>query len=276
MRRQLTSRAWPLLARHKRWICVLVCAAAYCSFACLKTAKPAPTEVRAENTQLARSDELIEATRKDDLTQIQKLLNAGVDPNSADANGYTPLMIAALRGADKVVQTLLDAHANVNALDKDGSTALSMAIQRRHSTTVGILLNEGADVTFKYADKRTALHYAIEIRDNIVVAMLLDRSADVNARNDHGETPLLLSLRRDPAIVDALIARGADVNAADVDGWTPLMEAAGGNNLRVVKLLLEHGADAKARDKDGWTAHKQALLSGCDGIIAQIAQAAAL
>jgi ankyrin repeat protein len=151
-----------------------------------------------------------------------------------------------------------------------------MAIQRRHSTTVGILLNEGADVTFKYADKRTALHYAIEIRDNIVVAMLLNRSADVNARDDHGETPLLFSLRRDHAIFDALIARGADVNAADVDGWTPLMEAAGGNNLRVVKILLDHGADAKARDKDGWTAHKQALLSGCDGIIAQIAHAAAL
>ena len=274
MQQQLTSEAWRVISRHKRLALVLLCASLYLSFACVKSAKPAGTAVTADNPQLTRSNELIEASRNDDIAHIQQLLSAGADPNYADVQGFTPLMIASLRGTDKIVQALLEAHANVNTTGKEGFTALRMAIQRRHPSTVSILLRNGADVTLIYRGKRTALHDAVETGDSSVVSMLLDKGAEANARDAHGETPLLLGIRRDQGIVTELIAKGADVNAANADGWTPLMEAAGGTNLNLVKVLIENGADAKATDKDGWTAHKQALLSGCDGIVAAIARAA--
>ena len=55
-------------------------------------------------------------------------------------------------------------------------------------------------------------------------------------------------------VVEILVSRGASVNSRDCYNHTPLMEAAGVDNMEVLKYLVEQGADVDASDKGGCTA----------------------
>lgn len=68
------------------------------------------------------------------------------DPESANANGVTPLMRAAGDGSVDFVQVLLDLGADVNAKRNDGFNALALAAFFGHSQVVQLLLARGADV----------------------------------------------------------------------------------------------------------------------------------
>ena len=58
---------------------------------------------------------------------VSKLIRAGADINSADADGQTPLMTAAQQGWTGVVRELLAAKAMVNARDIEGRLAIDYA-----------------------------------------------------------------------------------------------------------------------------------------------------
>ena len=55
------------------------------------------------------------------------MLAAGAQVDTADAQGYTPLMWAAIQEDVEIVQELLARGANVKAKDKKGFTVLDMA-----------------------------------------------------------------------------------------------------------------------------------------------------
>ena len=151
------------------------------------------------NTETATPQDgkgLIEAARADDLKRITELLSSGANPNARDFKGYTPLMVASLRGNADVIEALVVAGANVNAVNDAGSTPLKMAIEGRQALAVRTLIKHQADIGLKYYENRTVLHYAVETSEKDVVAMLLAAGADVNARDDLGE-----SLRPNPGRV---------------------------------------------------------------------------
>ena len=59
---------------------------------------------------------------------IKLLLNYGADVNKTDDDGWTPLMIAAMRWATSFQKLLLDSGAEVNMVNPDGDTALMIAM----------------------------------------------------------------------------------------------------------------------------------------------------
>ena len=67
------------------------------------------------------------------------------DPNSRDARGWTPLMLAAMSGHLDVVRALLDAGADVNARSLDGSSALLEAAVWEHNEIAAVLTDRGGD-----------------------------------------------------------------------------------------------------------------------------------
>lgn len=57
-------------------------------------------------------------------TVMEILIEKGVEVNSKDSNGETPLLIGAKFGKDNVVEVLIANHADVNSKDNEGLTPL--------------------------------------------------------------------------------------------------------------------------------------------------------
>lgn len=72
-------------------------------------------------------DTIMTAARRGDQREIQKMLQAGINPDATDAQGRTALHHAALGGHVDVITQLIDAGANVNIEDAQGKTPLQLA-----------------------------------------------------------------------------------------------------------------------------------------------------
>ena len=110
--------------------------------------------------------QLRRACGRSELDEVKRLVNEGVDVDSADGNdGWTPLMFAAHLGYNgnvDIIQFLLDRGANVNSHNNYGWTPLMIAANNDHSHVdiVQFLLDSGANVDMKSNDGVMALHDA--------------------------------------------------------------------------------------------------------------------
>jgi len=124
----------------------------------------------------------------------------------------------------------------------------------------------GMDVNLR--DKRsgtTALEHAVKNANREMVQLLLSAGATVNAKNEAGETVLMML--DDDATSDLmwdLLNAGAKVNLKDKSGTTALMQLAVSNNLDTLKVLLDAGAEVNAKNKQGQTA---LMLAASEGLV---------
>lgn len=86
----------------------------------------------------------------------------GIDVNSCDENGKTPLMDFVHQGKEEVVWGLLDIGANVNAQAKNGLTALMIAACTGRKDIVLMLLQAGADVWLTATQGLRAVDFATQ------------------------------------------------------------------------------------------------------------------
>ena len=181
----------------------------------------------------AKTSDLHDAVKADDIGRVQALLSAGAqDLNKVDVFFGTPLHLAATRGSLEITKLLLEAGADVNA---EGA-----AVQR----------------------KGHPLHSAAALNRVAVGALLMERGAEVDARNSVGETALIVASRSGhPEMVELLLSAGADVLAEDEDNYPALHAAASRGQLNVVKLLLSKGGDVNRRSTDGGTALSAAAVN---------------
>lgn len=109
----------------------------------------------------------------------------------------------------------------------------------------------------------TALEYAVRNGNRDILQVLLWAKADINARNEDGQTVLMmLGEKVTSEIVWDLVNAGAKVNLRDKDGDTALISVAQENNVEALKALLDAGAKVDASNKDGETALMKAAASG--------------
>ena len=104
----------------------------------------------------------------------------------------------------------------------------------------------------QYQNRR--LFTAVKHGELIQAQHLLTWGARVNARNPHGETPLMFAAGLGHVeLAQALIDKGADVNAQNGDGQIPLHYAAAQGKEEMIKKLLSLGAAINAQDVAGYT-----------------------
>ncbi|MEO6976586.1 MAG: ankyrin repeat domain-containing protein [Gallionella sp.] len=152
---------------------------------------------------------------------VVMFLSSGIDINTRDERGWTPLMISTFNGKEEIASLLIRSGADVHAKDTAGYGPL---------------------------------HWAAFNGYGNVIKLLLEKRARVNERSNHGWTPLLQAAARGHLIAAGhLIAGGADVNLPTNDGWTPLHKAAANGHSEMVKLLLAKGAYRNSEYQDGTT-----------------------
>ena len=103
---------------------------------------------------------IIQAVKDGNVEAVKKYLAAGMDVNTKDGYGATPLLYAAeygyndvaellitngaaYNGHTKIAELLLSKGANVNWNDEFGSTPLQYATDRGHKETIALLRKNG-------------------------------------------------------------------------------------------------------------------------------------
>ena len=167
-----------------------------------------------------------------------------LDINLPDERGNCHLHIAAFKGHVECVKILLANRANVNARDTFRNTPLHFAAKYNHIETSEVLSKaQGVDFDAINEKGGTALNIAAFEGHEELVRVLLKNGVKANIINQM-EAPykyqaLHLAARSGHfEIVGALINAGADVNARDEFGNTPLIVAAANKRLNVVNFLL--------------------------------------
>jgi len=159
-------------------------------------------------------DDLVIAAEMNDPRAVLALLLKGVDPNLADQRGRTALFTAVREGSQRALDSLLaDPRTRVDALNADGETPLMLAAVRGLLPAAKALVKRGAAVNRK---GWTPLHYACSGPDNGVAAFLIAEGAELNARSENGTTPLMMAARYGNGdLVPLLLKAGAEPRAAN-------------------------------------------------------------
>jgi ankyrin repeat protein len=242
---------------------------------------------------------LMTAVIKDDLTSIQRLLEAGADTtlkdksghtslhialfevekhsaakilmrnkaalNSVDSGGRTALMIAVRKGDLNSMQMLLKAGADTTAIDKHGDTALHIAMYESDCLSCAeVLMAHKAALNSVNDAGRTALMTAVEKEDLTSLQMLLQAGADTALKDKRGFTAIHIALfeRKCQSVAEILMADRTALNSVDDDGKSALMIAIEKNDMTILERLLQAGADTTLKDKRGRAAIHIAIEVG--------------
>ncbi|KAI5462028.1 putative ankyrin repeat protein [Mariannaea sp. PMI_226] len=197
----------------------------------------------------------------------QALLQKGVEPDARDANGRTPLLVAAGRGQAAVAKLLLEKGPQ---FEEESDTPLLCAVRDGHEAVVKLLLEKGADIEAKrWYDGQTPLLLATKVGNQAVVKLLVEEGADIEAADEEGQTPLLIAIKKGhEAIFKLLLDKGANLEARDRDfSRTPLLYAVRNGNEAMLKLL-EKSAHLMVSDGSfGWAPLLYAVENGDEAIV---------
>jgi len=158
---------------------------------------------------LDNQPKLILAARLHDINTIMTLLKQGEKPDTADALGWTSLMIAAAENQTEILKLMIEYGANVNSENVFG---------------------------------RTALHFSSKYGFTDIVKILIANGAIINATNDHsGQPPIFAAIEQGHIeIVDILLAGGADTSLKNRDKLTALEYAEKLNKVEIARILRVH------------------------------------
>ncbi len=118
----------------------------------------------------------------------RSLLEAGADPDAADAKGERPLATAAREGHEPLLQVLLASGAQPGAGDSEGATALHAAAGWGSEGIVTTLLKAGGEVDAADEWGWTPLMLAAEAGYGETARLLLEAGADPRRENAAGRS----------------------------------------------------------------------------------------
>ncbi len=216
----------------------------------------------AKRAELTESEikTLRKALESDAVEGVRGFLNRGLDPNAKledDYAQFSPLHMAALRGAAGVVRLLLDAGAKVNAKVAGGTplmdACLGCGTLPKKDEVVKLLLAAGADPNAKSGSDEgdsglTALMHAAEDAGLEVIKLLLAAGADPKILTRKGRSAINLALERmydrpesqTMAVIRTLVEAGCPAAGAC------LACPVGEGNIEIVRYLISAGADVNA------------------------------
>lgn len=131
--------------------------------------------------QKSAPDLLKDAVIHNDPETVRRFLQQGVNPNQADIDKTTLLMLAAGKGHTRVARLLIEGGALLDEKNKHGTTALMLAAALNHAETVRLLVDKGADLDLTNCLGVTALDFAKNNRYTKII-YLLEEEPEIRRR----------------------------------------------------------------------------------------------
>lgn len=193
---------------------------------------------------------LLEAVRFGHQAVAQLLLGRGACVDVADADGNTPLMIAAEGTAyfpnnAPMTEAVLKAKPQINAQDSRGRTALYRASTEGKLESMRLLIEHHANPDLQALDGSTALLETVTFGHLSAASLLLDHRANVDLADANGNTPLMVAAEGNvytkPAgdFITLLLRHGAKTSLADNRNRTALARATESRNIAAIELLKQ-------------------------------------
>ena len=117
------------------------------------------------------------------------LIQNGADPSLKHNNGFSLLHFAAQGGNPSIINKLLSLGLDVDSRNNAGATPLMVAAYCDKQNAFKMLIQNGADPSLK--DKngfRRLLHSAAQGRNTSIINKLLSLGLDVDSRSNDGVT----------------------------------------------------------------------------------------
>ena len=183
-------------------------------------------------------DDFFKAIKSDHVAAIQQLLARGFDVNTLDPQGQHCLALAIREPSPKVAKVLIEApQIDLNVLNAQGESPLMLAALKGQLELADKMVKKGADVN---KPGWTPLHYAASNGHLPVIRLLLENHAYIDAESPNGSTPLMMaSMYGSPAAVKLLLDEGADPLLKNQQGMTALQFAERANRLDAAELITK-------------------------------------
>ena len=224
------------------------------------------------------TNDLHKAAKDGSVKRAVALLSRGssLDINQGTPDGFTALMVGAVRGYSSIVRILLNKGADTSVATDTGITALNFSAAHGHRDASALLIEAGADLQSRTSEGFTPLHQAAQNGHWEVVTALVNAGADLEATCSGDLTPLHVAAHEGHwEVVTALVNAGADLQATCSVGFTPLHVAAHEGTVDVATALVKAGADPEANRCGGITPLHLAADAGLSTLVRAMIDAGA-
>ncbi|XP_025114575.1 protein phosphatase 1 regulatory subunit 16A-like isoform X2 [Pomacea canaliculata] len=201
------------------------------------------------NVRFVGNIALLEATARNDINEVKKLLESGVNPNVTNEDGLTALHQCCIDNTEEMMKLLLEYKANVNACDSEMWTPLHAAATCGHVVLCRHLIEHGAELLAVNADGN--MPYDI-CEDEVTLDYIETEMAKRGITQEQIDETRLVTERKMLADLKELVAQGGNLDLVDGSGATMLHIAAANGYVEVAEFLLDNHVAVDIEDNESW------------------------
>lgn len=204
---------------------------------------------------MSLNTDLVKATKDGHLGKVSELIESGADLNTTvgDSDKRSLLHHASQKGHSNLIEFLIKKGLNVNSLDDRGRTPLYLACYNYKFESVKTLISNGTEINISGEYNPLDMASSNSYYGTEIVEFLLKNNADVNlVCRGTSVTPLMGALHQKKTdSLKLLLNAGANTNHIDANGESPLGRISVFEFPEHISLLLDFKAKINFQDRKG-------------------------